>query len=105
MGGFGPIVAFVALILNVAAYLYLFALLARMVLDLIPAFNRGWRPKGAMLVLAEVVYTITDPPIRFFRRIIPPLRLGPVALDLGFSITFFLIVIIVIPITGFFARQ
>ena len=45
----------------------------------IPFFNREWRPKGAGLVAAEVVYTVTDPPIKLFRRFIPPLRVGAIA--------------------------
>ena len=51
-------------------------LLVRLVLDWIPFFNREWRPKGAGLVAAEIVYTVTDPPIKLFRRFIPPLRVG-----------------------------
>ena len=42
-------------------------------------FNREWRPKGGFLVLAEGIYTVTDPPIKFFRRFIPPLRVGAIA--------------------------
>jgi YggT family protein len=44
-----------------------------------------------VLVLLEVVYSITDPPILFVRRFVPPLRLGSVALD-----TSFLIVLVVV---------
>jgi YggT family protein len=65
-------------------------LFARLVLEYIPVFNREWRPKGAGLIAAEVVYTVTDPPIRLFRRFIPPLRIGPVAIDLAFAITMLL---------------
>jgi len=68
--------------------LYVFVLLARVVIDLIQAFARDWRPSGVVLVLCELVYTLTDPPVRFVRRFIPPLRLGGVALDLGFIIVF-----------------
>jgi YggT family protein len=80
----------IASILNALLLLYVFVLLARLVLEYIPVFNREWRPKGAGLVAAEVVYTVTDPPIRFFRRLIPPLRIGPVAIDLAFTITMIL---------------
>lgn len=83
-------VGFIASILNVLLLLYVLVLLARLVLEYIPMFNRDWRPKGAGLVAAELVYTVTDPPIRFFRRLIPPLRIGPVAIDLGFALTMFL---------------
>ena len=65
-------------------------LLVRLVLDWIPFFNREWRPKGAGLVAAEVVYTVTDPPIRLFRRFIPPLRVGGIAIDFGFALTMLL---------------
>ncbi|OJU39172.1 MAG: hypothetical protein BGN97_01995 [Microbacterium sp. 69-10] len=69
-------------------------LLARLVLDYIPMFNRGWRPKGVGLVLAEAVFTLTDPPIRFFRRVIPPLRIGTIALDFGWTLTMILVIIL-----------
>ncbi|HWU29736.1 MAG TPA: YggT family protein [Microbacterium sp.] len=74
--------------------LYMIVLLARLVLDYIPMFNRGWRPKGVGLVLAEVVFTLTDPPIRFFRRVIPPLRIGTIALDFGWTLTMILVIIL-----------
>lgn len=76
----------VAGVLNGLLLLYVLVLLARMVFDYIPMFNRGWRPRGAGLVLAEVVYTVTDPPIRFVRRFVRPMRVGPVAIDFAFTI-------------------
>lgn len=79
----------VAAILNVLILLYIFVMLARLVMDYIPLFNREWRPKGPGLVLAELVYTITDPPIRLLRRFIPPLRVGPIAIDFAFAIVMF----------------
>ncbi len=91
--------SFIATILYFAFLLYFFALWARFILDLIRAFNRSWRPHGFGLVATEAVYSITDPPIKFFRRIIPPIRLGPVALDLGFTLTM-LICLIGMVITG-----
>lgn len=77
----------IASIVNGILLLYILVLLARLILEYIPMFNRQWRPRGAALVFAEVVFTVTDPPLKFFRRILPPLRLGPVALDLGFPAT------------------
>jgi YggT family protein len=79
--------ALIASILNFALLLYIFVLFARLVLEYIPMFNREWRPKGAVLVLAEVVYTLTDPPIRMFRKVIPPLRVGGIAIDFAFALT------------------
>lgn len=79
----------IASILNGLILLYVFVLLGRLILEYIPVFNREWRPRGAGLVVAEIVYTVTDPPIRLFRRFIPPLRIGPVAIDLAFALTIF----------------
>lgn len=84
------IIGFVASILYFAVSLYIIVLFARLILEFIPMFNREWRPRGGMLVACEIVYTITDPPIGFFRKHIPPLRIGPVAFDLGFAITLLL---------------
>jgi YggT family protein len=77
-------------------WLYLVVLLARVVLDWIQVFARDWRPRGVMLVIAETVYTATDPPIRFFRRLIPPVRIGSMQLDLGFLVLFFTLSLLLI---------
>jgi YggT family protein len=90
----GSLVAVIASIVNLVLLLYIFVLFARLILDYIPLFNREWRPKGAGLIAAEVVYTVTDPPIRFFRRIIPPLRIGGLSLDFGFALTMFVVLIL-----------
>lgn len=66
--------------------LYFFVLIIRLILDWVQVFSRDWRPSGVLLILAETVYSLTDPPIRFLRRFIPPLRLGGVALDLAFLV-------------------
>ena len=83
-------ISLVAGILNAALVVYVLVLLARLILELVPFFNREWRPKGAGLVAAEIVYTVTDPPIRLFRRVIPPLRVGAIAIDFGFALTMLL---------------
>lgn len=77
----------VAAIVNSLLLLYVLLLLVRLILEYIPMFNRSWRPRGAGLIVAEIVYTVTDPPIKFFRRFIPPLRLGAVAIDFAFPLT------------------
>ncbi|MFE7844657.1 YggT family protein [Microbacterium sp. NPDC057407] len=84
------VVQIIASILNLALLLYVFVLLARLIIDWIPFFNREWRPRGAGLVAAEIVYTLTDPPIKLFRRFIPPLRVGAIAIDFGFALTMLL---------------
>ena len=66
--------------------LYFVVLIARLVFDWIQLFAREWRPKGPILVVAEFVYTLTDPPLKAIRKVVPPLRLGGIALDLAFII-------------------
>ncbi|SEN46251.1 YggT family protein [Cryobacterium luteum] len=68
-------------------FMYFLVLWGRFIIDLVRGVNRAWRPQGVLLVAVEVVYTLTDPPVRFFRRLIPPLRIGPIALDFGFTLT------------------
>ena len=81
------LVSAIAGIIHFILLIYIFVLFARLVLDYIPLFNREWRPKGAGLVAAEMVFVVTDPPIKFFRRFIPPLRIGSLSLDFGFTLT------------------
>ena len=74
--------------------IYLVILVGRMIFGWIQAFARSWRPTGLVLVLAEIVFTATDPPLKFLRRYIGTLRLGTVALDLSFMVLFFAVVIL-----------
>jgi YggT family protein len=94
----------VSIVATIAYYLlliYFFVMWARFVLDLVRTFARQWRPKGFWLLLAEATYAITDPPIKFFRRIIPPLSMGPVALDFGWSLTMLVVIILLYVTLGF----
>ncbi len=86
----------VSILATVAYYLlllYFFVLWARFIIDLVRAFSRSWRPRGFGLVLVESMYVITDPPIKFFRKLIPPLSMGPVAIDFGWSLTMLVCII------------
>ena len=58
-------------------------LIARFVLDWVQLLARSWRPQGAIAALCEAIYSITDPPLRAVRGVIPPIRLGGAALDLS----------------------
>lgn len=73
-------------VLAVLLLIFWLLLLARLVFDLVQAFARDWRPRGPLLILLEAIYTVTDPPLRALRRVIPPLRLGQIQLDLAFLI-------------------
>jgi len=68
---------------------FLFALLGRLIFDYVQMFSRTWRPKGPILYLVEAIYTVTDKPMKFVGRFVPPLRLGSVSLDMSFIVLFF----------------
>jgi len=73
---------------------YLVLLIGRMILSWIQVYARTWSPTGVVLVLAESVYSATDPPLRFLRRYIPTVRLGSVALDLSFMLLFLVVYVL-----------
>lgn len=81
----------VGLILSYVLGLYLIVLIGRLVFDWVQVFARDWRPQGPVLVLANGLYALTDPPLNALRRVIPPLRLGSVALDLAFLVLFLVV--------------
>ena len=67
-------------------FLYLLVLIGRLVFDFVQIFAREWRPSGPILIIVEGIYSLTEPPLKLIRRVVPPLRLGQVSLDLGFLI-------------------
>lgn len=71
-------------LLVVALWSYWVVLMFRLIMQVVFQFARSYDPRGAMLVAVESAYTVTDPPLKFLRRHIPPLRIGGIALDLGF---------------------
>jgi len=75
--------------------LFIMSLFARVILDYIRIFSPSWRPRGIVLAIAEFVYAITDPVMRFVRRFIPPLRIGPVSVDISFILIFFVVEILI----------
>lgn len=81
--------------------LFFVALIIRLVFDWVQMFAREWRPRGVALVAAHTVYSITDPPLKGLRRLIPPLRLGGVTLDLGFLVLFIAVSIAMAVTRGF----
>jgi YggT family protein len=73
-------------IINLVLRIFLILLFARFVVDWVQVFARNWVPRGAVLVVLEIIYSATDPPIKFIRRFVPPLRLGSIMLDTSFII-------------------
>ncbi len=84
----------VGIVLSYLLTAYLLLLLGRFVTELVASVNPRFRPRGALVVVFEVIYTATDPPLRLLRRFIPPLRLGSVALDLSFLLLFIVVSIL-----------
>jgi YggT family protein len=83
----------VATVVYYVLFAFLLLLVARLVMEYVFLFARSYEPKGAVVVILEVVYSITDPPLKFLRRFIPPLRLGGVSLDLSFLVLFVIVTI------------
>jgi YggT family protein len=71
-------------------WFFLVFLWIRFVFDWVQVFARSWAPRGWIVVLLELTYSITDPPIKFLRRFIPPFRIGSVALDVSFLLVLLL---------------
>ena len=80
----------VGVIIELVLWFYILLILARLVADWVQMFARSWHPRGPMLILLEIIYSATDPPIKLFRRFVPPLRLGGAAIDL--SVIFVLLI-------------
>ena len=81
-------------VLTYVLTIYLVVLIGRMIFGWVEVFAREWRPSGILLVVAEGIFTATDPPLKFLRRFIPPLRLGMVAMDLSFMVLFIVVLIL-----------
>ncbi len=97
MSGIASDMSIPSLIAGIAYFVlltYFFVLWARFLFDLAQNFSRGWRPKGFGLVVAEIVFTLTDPPIKAVRKIVPPFRIGVAALDFSWSIVMLLVIVL-----------
>jgi YggT family protein len=86
--------AFGATVFTVGWILLVF-LLARLVFEYVFMFAREYTPTGVVLVIVELVYTVTDPPLKLLRRFIPPLRIGQVAIDISFMALFLIIYVLI----------
>ncbi len=86
-------------------WIFLLTLFGRMILSWVPVLVRDWQPRGPVLVAAEIIYSVTDPPLRALRKVLRPVRVGNVMLDLAF-IGLFILVSILMRINSliFFSR-
>jgi YggT family protein len=94
-------VSIIALVVYIALTVFFVLMWVRFILDLVRTFARRWRPRGIVLVIAEAVFVITDPPIKAVRRIVPPLRIGGAALDFAWSIVMLAVIILISVALGF----
>jgi len=94
------VVSVVASVVYLLLWLFIGLLFIRFIVDWVQVFARSWTPSGPALIVLETVYTITDPPILFLRRFIPPLRLGSVALDLSFMLVLVISYLLLIVMSG-----
>lgn len=81
-------------ILALIVWLYIILMFIRLAMNWVQVFAPGWTPRGAVAVGAEVVFSATDPPLRAVGRVVPPLRIGSVSLDLAFIIVMFVLFIL-----------
>jgi YggT family protein len=73
-------------ILGFVLFAFWLLLIARVVVEFVRSFSRDWRPRGLMVVVLEVIMTVTDPPVKLLRRIIPQLTIGAVRFDLSIMV-------------------
>ncbi len=84
----GALLVILGNLVSLAASLYMLVLLARVVFDWVRVLAPRWFPPGWLLAIIDVIYKLTDPPVRWLRKFIPPIRLGTVAIDVGFMVLF-----------------
>ena len=84
MGVVADVVYFVLLV-------FLLLLIFRLIMEYVFLLARSYRPAGLVAAALELAYSVTDPPLKALRKVIPPLRIGQVSLDLGFIILFIVV--------------
>lgn len=90
----------IGLILYWALQVFVICLWGRFILDIARMARPDWRPRGGFLVLFSTVYAMTDPPLKLVRRFVKPVRMGPIALDLAWTIVLIAAIILMSLATG-----
>ena len=83
-----------ALIAYWALQIYFYALIGRLILDLLISLRPGFRPKGLFLPVSEIIFTVTDPPLKFLRRFIKPVRFGAISLDFAWTLLVLVVILL-----------
>jgi YggT family protein len=81
-------------VLNFVLTIFWLLLVSRMVVELIRNFARDWHPRGLLAVVLELIFTITDPPVKLLRRLIPPIPLGGIRLDVSIWVLFLILIVL-----------
>ena len=74
-----------------ALLVFLLFLVFRLIMEYVFLLARSFRPTGLVAVLLELAYSVTDPPLKALRKVLPPLRIGQFSLDLGFLVLFIVV--------------
>ena len=90
----GDVMEILKVVLTYLLTIYLVVLIGCMILSWINMFVRPWYPPRIVKLMAEAIFTLTDPPLKLLRRYIPPLKLGTVSLDLSFMVLFIVVLIL-----------
>ena len=84
----------VAQVLDLLLFVFWILLIVRLIMEYVFMFARSFRPAGAVAALLELTYTVTDPPLKALGRVVPPLRIGGVSLDLAFLLLIILVMVV-----------
>ena len=92
----GPVGSTLSLLLLI----FLLFLVFRLIMEYVFLLARSFRPSGVVAIALELAYSVTDPPLNLLRRVLPPLRIGQVSIDLGFLVLFLLVSQVLRPVAG-----
>lgn len=74
----------------------------RIIIEMIQSFSRQFNPPRWFMVVAEPLFVVTDPPVKALRRVVPPLRLGVVALDMSILVLFLILMVLQMVVVAVF---
>ncbi|MGW5454914.1 MULTISPECIES: YggT family protein [Nocardia] len=81
-------------VLYLVLFIFWLLLISRVIVEFIRSFARDWRPRGVVVIVLEFIFTVTDPPVKLLRRLIPPVNLGGIRLDLSIMVLLFVVFIL-----------
>jgi YggT family protein len=90
----------VAQVVYIALLLFVILMIFRLVMDYVFMLARSFRPQGAFAIACELTYSATDPPIKAVRKVLPPLRVGNISLDLAFMVVLIVTYVLMNVVSG-----